>query len=49
MAKILKLKPEHTPDEIKLISANRSPIESKGVVQVELSIQGLVVPFTMHV
>ena len=49
MAQILKLKPEPTTDEVKLVSANNSAIESKGVVHIELSIQGLVVPFTMHV
>jgi hypothetical protein len=40
---------EPTPRELKLISANRSHIESLGTVDVELSIQGLAMPWTMHV
>jgi len=36
-------------DEVDLVSANSSHIESKGVVNVELSIQGLVIPCTLYV
>jgi len=49
MARVLKLKPQRSSDEIRLVSANQTPIESTGVVQVELSIQGLVIPFTLYV
>jgi hypothetical protein len=45
----LRLKPVPCKDKIKLISANSSPICSLGTVDVELSIQGLVIPFTVHV
>jgi Retroviral aspartyl protease len=48
-AKLLKLKPQPTSQEVNLTSANSSPIESKGVVDVDLSIQGLTVPFTFYV
>ena len=48
-ARLLKLKPSPAPQDVKLVSANRSPITSLGVVDVDLSIQGLVVPFTFHV
>jgi hypothetical protein len=48
-ARFLHLKPTTTKDKIKLISVNNSPIYSLGTVDVELSIQGLVIPFTMHV
>jgi hypothetical protein len=48
-ARFLHLKPAPTKDKIKLISANSSPICSRGTVDAELSIQGLVIPFTMHV
>jgi hypothetical protein len=49
LAKRLKLTPQPVAQNIKLISANKSPIESKGIVDVELSIQGLVVPFSFYV
>jgi hypothetical protein len=45
----LKLTPQPSIQEVKLISANKTAIESKGVVDVELAIQGLVVPFSFHV
>jgi hypothetical protein len=45
----LKLTPQPSIQEVKLISANKTAIESKGVVHVELAIQGLVVPFSFHV
>jgi hypothetical protein len=48
-ARFLHLKPTPTKDKIKLLSANSSPICSLGTVDIELSIQGLVIPFTMHV
>jgi hypothetical protein len=48
-ARFLRLKPVPCKDKIKLISANSSPICSLGTVDVELSIQGLVIPFTVHV
>jgi hypothetical protein len=48
-ARFSHVKPAPTKDKIKLISANSSPICSLGTVNVELSIQGLVIPFTMHV
>jgi hypothetical protein len=48
-ARFLRLKPVPCKDKIKLISANSSPICSLGTVDVELSIQGLVIPFTIHV
>ena len=40
-AKVLKLKPQPASQEVNLTSANCSPIESTGVVDIELSIQGL--------
>jgi hypothetical protein len=49
LAKTLKLTPSPATEEIKLISANQSPIESKGIVDVEISLQGYIVPFTFHV
>jgi hypothetical protein len=48
-ARFLRLRPVPCKDKIKLISANSSPICSLGTVDVELSIQGLVIPFTVHV
>jgi hypothetical protein len=48
-ARFLHLRPQPTTDNVKLISANKSPIRSLGTVDAELSIQGLVVPFTFHV
>jgi predicted aspartyl protease len=45
-AKTLKLKPKPAEQMINLMSANGSTIESLGVIDVELSIQGLTVPFT---
>jgi hypothetical protein len=48
-ARFLHLKPQPTTDDVKLISANKSPIRSLGTVEAELSIQGLVIPFTFHV
>jgi predicted aspartyl protease len=48
-AKILKLKPQPASQEVNLTSANSSPIESTGVIDVELSIQGLTVPFMFYV
>jgi hypothetical protein len=45
----LKLRLSPSPDAFKLVSANRSPITAIGVVQADLSIQGLVVPRTFHV
>jgi hypothetical protein len=44
-AKTLKLKPSPALQELQLISANQSPIYSPGVVEVEMSIQGLVIHF----
>jgi hypothetical protein len=48
-ARTLRLIPQPTPDDVKLILANKSRIRSIGTVNVEMSIQGLVVPFTFHV
>jgi hypothetical protein len=48
-ARALRLTPQPTLDEVKLISANKSPIRSLGTVNVDIAIQGLVVPFTLHV
>jgi hypothetical protein len=48
-ARFLHLKPQPTTDDVKLISANKSPIRSLGTVDAELPIQGLVIPFTFHV
>jgi hypothetical protein len=48
-ARFLRLAPQATSDDVKLISANKSPIHSLGTVEAELSIQGLVVPFHFHV
>ena len=48
-AKSLKLKPQPSDQTIALIAANGSKIESLGVIDVELSIQGLTVPFTFFV
>jgi hypothetical protein len=48
-ARFLRLTPQATSDDIKLVSANKSPIRSLGTVEAELSIQGLVVPFHFHV
>jgi hypothetical protein len=48
-AKTLKLKPSPALQELQLISANQSPIHSLGVVEVEMSIQGLVIPFCFYV
>jgi hypothetical protein len=48
-ARFLRLAPQATSDDIKLISANKSPIRSLGTVEAELSIQGLVVPFHFYV
>jgi hypothetical protein len=48
-ARVLRLTPQPTLDEVKLISANKSPIRSLGTVNVDIAIQGLVVPFTLHV
>jgi hypothetical protein len=48
-ARFLRLRPVPCNDKIKLISANSSPICSLGTADVELSIQGLVIPFTVHV
>jgi hypothetical protein len=48
-ARFLRLTPQVTSDDVKLISANKSPIHSLGIVEVELSIQGLVVPFHFQV
>jgi hypothetical protein len=48
-ARFLRLRPVPCKEKIKLISANSSPICSLGTVDVELSIQGLVIPFTVHV
>jgi hypothetical protein len=45
----LRLKPTPIAEELNLISANRSPIRSLGTVEVQLAIQGLVIPCTMHV
>jgi hypothetical protein len=46
---VLRLIHQPTLDEVKLISANKSPIRSLGTVNVDIAIQGLVVPFTLHV
>jgi hypothetical protein len=48
-ARFLRLKPVPCKEKIKLISANSSPICSLGTVDIEFSIQGLVIPFTVHV
>jgi gag-polyprotein putative aspartyl protease len=48
-AKKMKLIISPPPDSIRLISANNSPIENVGSVDVELCIQGLYVPFTFCV
>jgi hypothetical protein len=48
-ARFLHLKPQPTTDDVKLISANKSPARSLGTVEAELSIQGLVRPLTFHV
>jgi hypothetical protein len=48
-AKYLKLRLSPSPDAFKLVSANRSPVTAIGVVQADLSNQGLVVPCTFHV
>ena len=48
-AKSLKLKPQPSEQTIALTAANGSKIESLGVIDVELSIQGLTVPFTFFV
>jgi hypothetical protein len=48
-ARLLRLTPQATSDDIKLVSANKSPIRSLGTVEAELSIQGLVIPFHFHV
>jgi hypothetical protein len=48
-ARILRLTPQVMSDDVKLVSANKSPMRSLGTVEAELSIQGLVVPFHFHV
>jgi hypothetical protein len=48
-ARFLRLRPVPCKDNIKLISAKSSPICYLGTLDVELSIQGLVIPFTVHV
>jgi hypothetical protein len=48
-ARFLRLTPQATSDDVKLISANKSPIHTLGIVEAELSIQGLVVPFRFQV
>jgi hypothetical protein len=48
-AKTLKLTPSPALQELQLISANQSPIHSLGVVEVDMSIQGLVIPFCFYV
>ena len=48
-AKYLRLRPVPAVEELKLVSANKSPIRSLGTVDVTLSIQGLVVPCTFYV
>jgi hypothetical protein len=48
-AKTLKLTPSPALQELQLISANQSPIHSLGVVEVDMSIQGLVKPFCFYV
>ncbi len=48
-ARSLRLKPKVTNDDLKLVSANKSPIHSLGTVEVQLSIQGVVIPWTVHV
>jgi hypothetical protein len=48
-ARFLRLKPVQCKEKIKLISANSSPICSLGTVDIEFLIQGLVIPFTVHV
>jgi hypothetical protein len=45
----LKLKPSPSPEDFKLVSANRSPITSIGVVHADMSIQRLVIPFTFQI
>jgi hypothetical protein len=47
--KTLKLTPSPALQELQLISANQSPIHSLGVVEVGMSIQGLVIPFCFYV
>jgi hypothetical protein len=48
-ARFLRLRPVPCKERIILISANSSPICSLGTVDVELSIQSLVIPFTVQV
>ena len=48
-AKYLRLRPVPAVEELKLVSANKSPMRSLGTVEVNLSIQGLVVPCTFYV
>jgi gag-polyprotein putative aspartyl protease len=45
----LKLNILPSSDTVRLVSANQSPIENLGVVDVELCIQGLLIPFTICV
>ena len=48
-AKILRLRPVPVVEDLKLVSANKTPMTSLGTVDVNLSIQGLVVPHTFYV
>ena len=48
-AKYLRLKPVPVADELRLVSANKTPMTSVGTVDVNLSLQGLVVPHTFYV
>ena len=45
----LKLKISPPDTNFSLVSANKSPIETIGTTEVELHIQGLVVPFKLHI
>lgn len=48
-SRFLCLRPTPSKEKVKLISANFSPICSLDTMDIELPIQGLVLPFTMHV
>ena len=48
-AKSLKLTPSPTLQGVKLVSANSQEIHSLGVTDIDLAIQGLVIPFSVHV
>ena len=48
-AKSLKLTPSPTLQGVKLVSANSQEIHSLGVTDIDLAIQRLVIPFSVHV